>query len=61
MTVFERSEKPGGVVAHAIPDFRIAAPEIEKDVAICLAFGAELVCGREISSVEELRKRALPM
>ena len=56
VTVFERSEKPGGVVAHAIPDFRIAAPEIEKDVAICLAFGAELVCGREISSVEELRK-----
>ena len=55
VTVFERKEKPGGVVAHVIPDFRIAASEIERDIAICKAFGAELVCGRQIDSVDALK------
>ena len=55
VTVFERRNAPGGVVAHVIPDFRIGAEAIEKDVAICKAFGAEIVCGREIGSVSELK------
>ena len=55
VTVFERRSAPGGVVAHVIPDFRIAKSDIEKDIAICKAFGAEIVCGREIKSIEELR------
>ena len=55
VTVFERKDKPGGVVAHVIPDFRITADAIEKDIAICRAFGAEIVCGREITSIGELK------
>ena len=55
VTVFERQKKPGGVVAHVIPDFRISASDIEKDLEICKAFGAEIVCGREICSIEELK------
>ena len=55
VTVFERKKTPGGVVAHVIPAFRITAEAIEKDIAICRAFGAEIVCGREIRSVEELK------
>ena len=55
VTVFERKEKPGGVVAHVIPDFRIGAAEIEKDIAICKAFGAQFICGREITSADELK------
>ena len=55
VTVFERKDTPGGVVAHVIPDFRIAAGAIEKDIAICKAFGAEIVCGREIRSIDELK------
>ena len=55
VTVFERRSTPGGVVAHVIPDFRISADAIEKDIAICSAFGAEIVCGREISSIAELK------
>lgn len=55
VTVFERRATPGGVVAHVIPDFRIAADAIEKDVAICTAFGAQIVCGREITSIDELK------
>ena len=55
VTVFERRNTPGGVVAHVIPDFRIGSGAIEKDIAICKAFGAEIVCGREITSLEELK------
>ena len=55
VTVFERRDTPGGVVAHVIPDFRITAAEIEKDIAICTASGAEIVCGREITSIDALK------
>ncbi len=55
VTVFERRNMPGGVPAHVIPEFRIPAAAIEKDIAICKAFGAEIVCGREIASAEELK------
>lgn len=55
VTVFERKNTPGGVVAHVIPAFRISAQAIEKDIALCKAYGAEIVCGREIRSVEELK------
>ena len=55
VTVFERRDRPGGVVAHVIPEFRIGAAEIDKDIAICKAYGAEIVCGREVRSVDELK------
>ena len=55
VTVFERKDRPGGVVAHVIPGFRIGAEAIEKDIALCKAYGAEIVCGREIRSIDELK------
>ena len=56
VTVFERRSAPGGVVAAAIPAFRIGEDAIARDIEICKAFGAKFVCGREISSVEELKE-----
>ena len=55
VTVFERRDTPGGVPAHVIPEFRIPAEAIAKDLALCKAFGAEIVCGREITSIDELK------
>ena len=55
VTVFERKDRPGGVVAHVIPGFRIGAEAIEKDIALCKAYGAEIVCGREIRSIDEMK------
>ena len=55
VTVFERKNTPGGVPAHVIPGFRIGSEAIEKDIAICKAFGAEIICGREITSVDALK------
>ena len=55
VTVFERRDTPGGVPAHVIPEFRIPAEAIRKDIALCRAWGAEIVCGREITSPEALK------
>ncbi len=55
VTVFEKREKPGGIVRFAIPAFRIGEEAIDRDIALCTAYGAEIVTGREIRSVEELK------
>ena len=55
VTVFEKTDVLGGVVRHVIPGFRIKEEDIEKDIALCKAYGAEFVTGREVASVEELK------
>ncbi len=55
VTVFEKKESLGGIVRHAIPEFRIPEASVEKDISLCLSFGAEVKTGTEITSVKELR------
>lgn len=52
--VFEKNDKAGGVPRYVIPSFRISEEAIEKDVALCSAYGAEFEFGREIRSIKEL-------
>lgn len=54
VTIFERTEALGGVARHVIPEFRVPQEDIDKDVALCLAFGAQVQTGREVTSVAEL-------
>ena len=54
VTVFEKQEKPGGIVRNVIPAFRISHEAIDKDVALAEAMGAEFVCGKPAPSKEEL-------
>ncbi len=56
VTVFEKEERMGGVVRNVIPGFRISHEAIDKDVQIVAAMGVEMVNGKEITSVEELKK-----
>lgn len=56
VTVFEKEAAMGGVVRNVIPGFRISGEAIDNDVKIIAAMGVELVNGREITSVEELKK-----
>ena len=56
VTVFEKEEKMGGVVRNVIPGFRISDEAIDNDVKIVAAMGVELVTGKEITSVDELKK-----
>lgn len=55
VTVFERKEKLGGVVRNVIPEFRISADSIDKDVELCKAYGAEFKFGAEVTSVKALK------
>ncbi|MBQ0018174.1 MAG: putative selenate reductase subunit YgfK [Clostridiales bacterium] len=54
VTVFEKNDKMGGVPRYVIPGFRISEEAIDNDVALCSAYGAKMVTGREIKSVQEL-------
>ena len=55
VTVFERKEQLGGVVRNVIPEFRISADSIDKDVELCKAYGAEFKLGAEVTSVKVLK------
>ena len=54
VTIFERTNALGGVARHVIPEFRISHDDIDRDVELCLAFGAKAVLGREVASVQAL-------
>ena len=55
VTVFERKEQLGGVVRNVIPEFRITADSIDKDVELCKAYGAAFKLGAEVTSVKALK------
>ena len=55
VTVFERKEQLGGVVRNVIPEFRISADSIDKDVELCKAYGADFKLGAEVTSVKALK------
>lgn len=55
VTVFDKSEEPGGIVMNVIPEFRISKRAIRNDVGLAEFYGAEFKCGQEAPSLEELR------
>ncbi|WP_407416811.1 putative selenate reductase subunit YgfK [Paratractidigestivibacter faecalis] len=55
VTIFERKESLGGVARHIIPTFRISDEDIDRDVELCRAFGAEVKLGVEVADVAELK------
>ncbi len=54
VTVFERTDALGGIVRHVIPEFRISSQAIDKDIALCRAFGAKFRLNTEVHSIQEL-------
>ena len=54
MTVFEKSLKPGGIVRHVIPPFRISTETVEKDAMLCAGLGVKFRYGTEIRSADQL-------
>ena len=55
VTILERKETLGGVARHIIPAFRISDEDIDRDVELCLAYGAKAQTGVEAKSVAELK------
>ncbi len=56
VTVFEKSDKLGGVVRQVIPAFRIPDEAIDKDTALMMKMGVEVKLNTEAPSVDELKK-----
>ncbi len=54
VTVLERRDTPGGIVRHVVPEFRISAEAVEKDVSFAKAMGAKFEMGVDVQSVQSL-------
>jgi len=58
VTVFEKQDSPGGVITYVLPNFRIPASAIEKDISIIKALGADFKFGvSEEFSINDLNSK----
>ncbi len=58
VTVFEKAEKPGGMMTNAIPSFRLEKDIVDGEIEIIRRMGAEIKCGVEVGkdvTIQELR------
>ena len=57
VTIFEKRNSLGGIVKHVIPEFRIPAESIEKDIELIQKLGVKIELNSEQNSVEDLKKQ----
>ena len=59
-TVFEKSEKPGGMLRYGIPSYKLEKNVIDAEIDIIRELGVEIRCNTEIGkdiTIEELREQ----
>ena len=54
-TLFEKTDKLGGVVRHVIPEFRIPAEAIDKDAVLLEKTGVQIYLNSEITDLDMLK------
>ena len=57
--VFEKNEKPGGMLTYGIPSYKLEKDVVEAEIDIIRALGVEIKCGVEVGkdiTLDELRK-----
>jgi len=58
VTVFEKQDSPGGVITYVLPNFRIPASAIEKDISIIKTLGVDFKFGvSEEFSINDLNSK----
>ena len=60
VTVFEKEEKPGGMLRYGIPSFRLDKEIIDAEIDVLKQMGIHFECGKEIGkdiTIDELRKQ----
>ena len=60
VTVFEKNEKPGGMMIYGMPSFRLNKEIVNAEIEIIKELGVEIKCGVEVGkdiSLEDLRKQ----
>ncbi|MCR4879552.1 MAG: FAD-dependent oxidoreductase [Bacilli bacterium] len=59
-TVFEKNEKPGGMMMYGIPSYKLEKDVIEAEIDIIRQLGVEIKCGVEVGkdvTIEELKRQ----
>ncbi|MBR4446203.1 MAG: FAD-dependent oxidoreductase [Solobacterium sp.] len=59
VTVFEKEERPGGMLVYGIPSFRLEKDVIDAEIEVLRKMGVEFRCGTEIGkdiTIQDLRK-----
>ena len=59
-TVFEKHEKPGGMLRYGIPSYKLEKDVIDAEIEVIKALGVEIKCGVEVGkdvTIEELKKQ----
>ena len=57
-TVFEKNEKPGGMMTYGIPTYKLQKDVIEAEIDVIRALGVEIRCGVEVGkdiTIQELK------
>ena len=54
-TLFEKTDRLGGVVRHVIPEFRIPSEAIDKDAALLEKIGVQIYLNSEITNLDMLK------
>ena len=58
-TVFEKNEKPGGMLMYGIPSYKLEKDVIDAEIEVIKELGAEIKCGVEVGkdiTIEDLKK-----
>ena len=59
-TVFEKNEKPGGMLVYGIPSFKLEKDVVEAEIDVIRQMGVEIKCGVEVGkdvTLDELREQ----
>ena len=59
-TVFEKNEKPGGMMTYGIPSFKLDKKVIDAEIEVIRELGVDIRCGVEVGrdvTIEELKKQ----
>lgn len=58
-TIFEKNEKPGGMLRYGIPSFKLEKDVIDAEIEVIQAMGVEIKCGVEVGrdvTLQQLRE-----
>ncbi|MFH0799042.1 MAG: FAD-dependent oxidoreductase, partial [Pseudomonadota bacterium] len=54
VTVFEKSDKPGGILSNCIPSFRLPVEVVDFEIEFIKKLGVEFVCGSSVDGTKGL-------
>ncbi|MEZ7893090.1 MAG: FAD-dependent oxidoreductase [Candidatus Wallbacteria bacterium] len=56
VTIFEKNDTPGGVLAHGIPYYRLRRRTLKNDIEAVTKLGVKIKCGTEINDKTSIKK-----